>query len=48
MPGLDATVTQIFRKGGAQVKAVRFNAHYMPEDNVRCTDPAARWGHPPR
>jgi vancomycin resistance protein YoaR len=39
-PGFDVTVTQIFRKNGAQVKTVLFNTHYIPEDTVTCTRPA--------
>jgi vancomycin resistance protein YoaR len=38
-PGFDVTVTQIFKKSGAQVKTVLFNTHYIPEDNVTCTPP---------
>jgi len=40
-PGFDVTVTQVFKKNGAQVKTVRFNTHYIPEDTVTCTSPAA-------
>jgi vancomycin resistance protein YoaR len=36
-PGFDVTVTQIFTKNGAQVRSVRFNTHYIPEDTVTCT-----------
>jgi vancomycin resistance protein YoaR len=36
-PGFDVTVTQIFRKNGAQVRTVGFNTHYIPEDTVTCT-----------
>ncbi|MBE3074514.1 MAG: VanW family protein [Actinobacteria bacterium] len=39
-PGFDVTVTQIFKKNGAQVRTVPFNTHYIPEDSVRCTRPA--------
>ena len=35
--GFDVTVTQIFTKNGAQVRSVRFNTHYIPEDTVTCT-----------
>jgi len=38
-PGFDVTVTRIFKKNGAQVKTSSFNTHYIPEDNVRCTNP---------
>ena len=38
-PGFDVTVTQIFKKSGAQVKTVSFNTRYIPEDNVKCTPP---------
>ena len=38
-PGFDVTVSQIFRKKGAQVKTVRYNSHYIPEDTVTCTAP---------
>jgi vancomycin resistance protein YoaR len=38
-PGFDVTVTQIFKKSGAQVKTVLFNTRYIPEDNVKCTPP---------
>jgi vancomycin resistance protein YoaR len=40
-PGFDVTVSQIFRKNGVQVKTVRFNSHYIPEDTVTCTAPRA-------
>ena len=40
-PGFDVTVARIFRKNGAQVKASTFNTHYIPEDSVQCTHPAA-------
>jgi len=43
-PGFDVTVTRIFRKsgvGGAPVKTSIFRTHYLPEDNVACTHPAA-------
>jgi vancomycin resistance protein YoaR len=36
-PGFDVTVTQVFKKNGAQVKTVGFNTHYIPEDTVKCT-----------
>ena len=38
-PGFDVTVSQIFRKKGAQVKTVRYNSHYIPEDTVTCSAP---------
>jgi len=44
MPGFDVTVTRIFRKHGVTGVPVRtstFNTHYLPEDNVLCTHPAA-------
>lgn len=40
-PGFDVTVTQIFRRNGAQVKTVGFSTHYIPEDKVTCTHPAS-------
>jgi len=40
-PGFDVTVAQIFKRNGAQVKSVRFDTHYIPEDKVTCTSPAA-------
>ncbi|HET8769272.1 MAG TPA: VanW family protein [Pedococcus sp.] len=40
-PGFDVTVTRIFLKGGKQVKTSQFNTHYIPEDDVRCTNPKA-------
>ena len=40
-PGFDVTVTRIFKKGGKEVKRSTFNTHYIPEDNVRCTNPKA-------
>jgi vancomycin resistance protein YoaR len=36
-PGFDVTVTQFFIQNGAQVRSVRFNTHYIPEDTVTCT-----------
>ena len=47
-PGFDVTVTQIFKKSGAQVKTVLFNTHYIPEDSVKCTPPVAPVVQPPR
>jgi vancomycin resistance protein YoaR len=41
-PGFDVTVRQIFRRDGATVKTVSYSTHYIPEDNVRCTHPAAQ------
>jgi vancomycin resistance protein YoaR len=40
-PGFDVTVTQIFKRNGAQVRTVVFNTHYIPEDTVTCTHPVA-------
>ena len=43
-PGFDVTVSRIFRNsgvGGAPVKTSIFRTHYLPEDNVACTHPAA-------
>lgn len=40
-PGFDVTVTRIFKKNGVQVKTSTFNTHYIPEDSVQCTNPAA-------
>jgi vancomycin resistance protein YoaR len=43
-PGFDVTVARIFRKNGASGAPVRtssFSTHYLPEDNVLCTQPAA-------
>ena len=40
-PGFDVTVTQIFRRNGAQVRTVGFNTRYIPEDTVTCTHPVA-------
>ena len=39
--GFDVSVTRIFKKNGAQVRTSTFNTHYIPEDSVRCTKPAA-------
>jgi len=39
--GFDVTVTRIFKKNGRLVKTGLFNTHYIPENNVRCTRPAA-------
>jgi vancomycin resistance protein YoaR len=39
-PGFDVTVTQVFKRNGAQVRTVGFNTHYIPEDKVTCTHPA--------
>ena len=40
-PGFDVTVAQIFKKVGVPVRTRDFNTHYIPEDSVRCTNPAA-------
>lgn len=39
--GFDVTVARIFSKNGAQVKTSSFSTHYIPEDNVQCSHPAA-------
>ncbi|WP_427385568.1 VanW family protein [Janibacter sp. G56] len=39
--GFDVTVTRIFRSGGTIVKRQEFNTHYIPEDDVTCTNPKA-------
>ena len=39
--GFDVTVTRIFKKSDVQVKTSTFNTHYIPEDGVTCTKPAA-------
>ena len=41
-PGFDVTVTRIFKKNGVPVKTSNFTTHYLPEDDVLCTHPAAR------
>jgi vancomycin resistance protein YoaR len=41
-PGFDVTVTRIFKKNGAEVKRSSFNTHYIPEDDVTCTNPKAK------
>jgi len=46
-PGFDVTVTQVFKRNGAQVRKVGFYTHYIPEDNVTCTHPAVAT-QPPR
>jgi vancomycin resistance protein YoaR len=38
-PGFDVTVSRIFRKNGAVVQTSLFNTHYIPENDVRCTNP---------
>jgi len=40
-PGFDVTVTRIFKKGGSVVRTGQLNTHYLPENNVQCTSPAA-------
>ena len=37
--GFDVTVTRIFKKNGAEVKRSQFNTHYIPEDQVTCSNP---------
>ena len=46
-PGFDVTVTQVFKRNGAQVRKVSFDTHYIPEDNVTCTHRAVAT-QPPR
>jgi vancomycin resistance protein YoaR len=40
-PGFDVSVTRIFKQNGVEVKTSTFDTHYLPEDNVQCTQPAA-------
>lgn len=47
-PGFDVTVTQVFKRNGAQVRKVGFDTHYIPEDKVTCTHPVAPAAQPPR
>jgi len=35
----DGRATKVLPVTGAQVKAVRFNTHHIPEDTVTCTAP---------
>ena len=37
--GFDVTVTRIFKKNSAEVKRSQFNTHYIPEDQVTCSNP---------
>ena len=37
--GFDVTVTRIFKKNGAEAKRSQFNTHYIPEDQVTCSNP---------
>ncbi|MEP7016785.1 MAG: VanW family protein [Actinomycetota bacterium] len=39
--GFDVTVARIFSKNGTQIKTSSFSTHYIPEDNVQCSHPAA-------
>ena len=38
-PGFDVTVSRIFKKAGKVVKTSQFSTHYIPEDDVVCTNP---------
>jgi vancomycin resistance protein YoaR len=39
--GFDVTVTRTFKKNGAVLRTESFNTHYIPEDDVTCTNPEA-------
>lgn len=39
--GFDVTVQRVFTKGGATVRTETFTTHYLPEDDVTCTNPGA-------
>ena len=39
--GFDVTVARVFSKNGTQIKTSIFSTHYIPEDNVQCSHPAA-------
>jgi vancomycin resistance protein YoaR len=38
-PGFDVTVSRVFKKAGKVVKTSQFSTHYIPEDDVICTNP---------
>jgi vancomycin resistance protein YoaR len=38
-PGFDVTVSRIFKKAGKVIKTSQFSTHYIPEDDVVCTNP---------
>jgi vancomycin resistance protein YoaR len=38
-PGFDVTVSRIFKQAGKVVKTSQFSTHYIPEDDVICTNP---------
>lgn len=40
-PGFDVTVERIFTKGGTAVRTEPFRTHYIPEDEVVCTNRGA-------
>ena len=39
--GFDVTVTRVFKKAGKTIRSSTFTTHYIPEDKVTCTHPAA-------
>ncbi|MGL5852278.1 MAG: VanW family protein, partial [Phycicoccus sp.] len=42
VPGFTVDVGRIFRQGGTVVKRESYTTRYRPEDDVTCTNPAAR------
>jgi vancomycin resistance protein YoaR len=43
--GFDIDVTRVLISGGLEVSRQTFHTHYVPEDRITCTNPAASFGH---
>jgi vancomycin resistance protein YoaR len=42
--GFDIDVTRVLKSGGLEVSRQTFHTHYVPEDRITCTNPAAAFG----
>lgn len=45
--GFDIDVTRILKEAGVEVSREVIQTHYVPEDRITCTNPAAVFGNPP-
>lgn len=45
--GFDIDVTRVLKLAGVEASREVFHTHYVPEDRINCTNPAATFGNPP-
>lgn len=44
--GFDIDVTRVLKNAGVEISREVFHTHYVPEDRITCTNPAAVFGNP--